>query len=211
MLIHAGPDTVESTSDLLVLPSSPSSPVDVDPISPEAPPYSPLSGLESSSSSGTESSQEEVSQSESTESSQSSSTEFRGEVEEPVYPTYKLVGDNVDKHVKPREMRVDAQAETLHYFNTYAVRDRVDASTLPDKPALPDRSSIEVEDILPSPQDHTAITTNFAILIGRVLRKYMPYLTNFGFGLEKHIKHKFYEMSHKSEVVSTTCLAPLMC
>ncbi len=82
-------------------------------------------------------------------------------------------------HVYSSLLRVDAQAETLHYFNFYAVWDRVDASTLPDKPTLPDRSSIEVEDILPIPQDHTAITTNFAILIGPVLRKYMPYFSHF--------------------------------
>lgn len=36
-------------------------------------------------------------------------------------PTYKLVGDNIDKSVKPREMRIDHQTHSLHYFHTYAV------------------------------------------------------------------------------------------
>lgn len=120
-----------------------------------------------------------------------------------LYPTFKLVGDNIDKHVKPREMRVDIQAQSLHFFNIYAVRDRVDVSHLPDAPALPDPDAINVEAVLPSPEDHEAILRNFTILAGRVLKKYMQFFTNFAFGLARHIKHQYYEeMSQKSEVVS---------
>jgi hypothetical protein len=98
------------------------------------------------------------------------------------YPTYKLVGDNIDKHVKPREMRVDVPAETLHFVNVYAVHDRVDMSKLPDSPLLPDIGSIAVED--PTAGDHKAISNNSAILAGHVLKKYMPFFTRFciGFG-----------------------------
>ena len=32
----------------------------------------------------------------------------------------KLVGDNVDKTVKTRYMRVDQQGHSLHYFHAYA-------------------------------------------------------------------------------------------
>ena len=34
-------------------------------------------------------------------------------------------GDNVDKNVHVRDTRVDNQNTSLHYFNTYAVKDRV--------------------------------------------------------------------------------------
>ena len=61
----------------------------------------------------------------------------------PAYPTFKIVGDNLDKYVKPRDMRIDAQASTLHYFNMYAVRDRLDTSRLSDSPSLPDLSTTE--------------------------------------------------------------------
>lgn len=208
MSIHVGPESIQSFSD----PESPrilASPIQLQHLSPEQPPYSPLSSLESSPSSS-ESSHGVNSQSENstTESSQPSSSESMEDIGEPhllVYPTYKLVGDNIDKHVKPREMRVDAQSQSLHFFNVYAVRDRVDASNLSDQPSLPDVSSIRVEDILPTPDDHTAITTNFAILIGRVLKKHMPFFSCFGSGLEKHIKHEYYQqMSQKSEVVNSS-------
>ena len=59
------------------------------------------------------------------------------------YPTTcKIVGDNIDKYVEPRDMTADAQASTLHYFNMCAVRDRFDTSQLPDSPLLPDISAI---------------------------------------------------------------------
>lgn len=37
--------------------------------------------------------------------------------------TFKLVGDNIDKEVQPREMHSDYQSRSLHYFHTYAVKD----------------------------------------------------------------------------------------
>ncbi len=39
-------------------------------------------------------------------------------------PSFKIVGDNIDKYVKPREMRFDVQAKSLNYFNSYAVKGR---------------------------------------------------------------------------------------
>ena len=40
----------------------------------------------------------------------------------------KIVGDNIDKNVKPRFMRSDHQGKSLHYFHCYAVQDRFDLS-----------------------------------------------------------------------------------
>ena len=39
--------------------------------------------------------------------------------------SFKLVGDNIDKTVRPRHMRVDHQAASLQYFYVYAVQDRI--------------------------------------------------------------------------------------
>lgn len=127
------------------------------------------------------------------------------------YPTMKIVGDNIDKYVKPREMREDVQASMLHYFNLYAVRDRVDASTLEDAPSLPDPSRIDLDKLFPSPEEHKAIHKNFQHLVARVLKKHMPFFKKFGSGLERHLKHKYYkEMSMKSEVVSGHICASLI-
>ena len=41
---------------------------------------------------------------------------------------YKIVFDNIDKNIKPRFMRSDFQTRSLHYVNSYAVKDRIDFS-----------------------------------------------------------------------------------
>ena len=115
----------------------------------------------------------------------------------------KIVGDNIDKHVKPRDMRHDVQAQSLHYFNSYAVKDRLPTSHLEDKPCLPDFSSFTPSKLLPTAIDDKSIQRNFTILISRVLSKHFPFFKKFAAGIPKHIKHKYYkEMSKKSEVVS---------
>ena len=127
-------------------------------------------------------------------------------------PTSKLVGDNVDKNIKPQDMRIDNQTKSLHYFHLYDVRDRIDLTEYGDEEPTPDISSVSVDSILPSAEDDLAMRTNFSILIARVLRKHMPFFKEFGVGLERHIRHEFYEeMSAKSEVVSVLMYYSLNC
>ena len=49
--------------------------------------------------------------------------------------SFKLVGDNIDKNVKARYLRSDHGNSSLHYFHSFAVKDRIDfshlSSTLP--------------------------------------------------------------------------------
>ena len=117
--------------------------------------------------------------------------------------TFKLVGDNVDKNVKPSDVRVDSQTKSLHYFQTYAVRDRIDLTSYDDTPPVIDESKVDSTRLLPSESDHNELTKNFSFQVARVLKQYMPFFEKFGAGLEKHIRHKFYEeMGQKSEVVS---------
>ena len=100
-------------------------------------------------------------------------------------------------------MRTDAQSQSLHYFNFYAVKSRVDVSNLQDEPSLPDFASFDPEQLLPTKEDHRVLLANFKIHIARVLRKYSPFFDNFACGMEKHIKQEYCkEMTQKSEVVS---------
>lgn len=117
--------------------------------------------------------------------------------------TYKLIGDNLDKRVTPRDMRLDHQAQSLHYFNCYAVRDRVSTLGLEDKPSLPDFSAFLETKILPTTADHEALKNNFIVLIARIIRKNFTFFSKFGTGVPKHIKHRYYaEMAKKSKIVS---------
>lgn len=46
---------------------------------------------------------------------------------------YKVVGDNIDKNVKPRYARQENKTLSMHYYHSYAVRDRIDISSISDE------------------------------------------------------------------------------
>ena len=117
--------------------------------------------------------------------------------------TFKLIGDNLDKNVKPCDMRLDNQTKSLHYFHIYALRDRIDLSKLNDDTFTTDIARMDVSEILPTQEDTETLKMNFSILIARVLKKHMQFFKKYGKGLETHIQHKYYsEMSAKSHIVS---------
>ena len=114
----------------------------------------------------------------------------------------KLVGDNVDKTVKTRYMRIDQQGRSLHYFHAYAMRDRFDLSMPEEAPSIPNNP--DLSQLLPSSDDKSTITQLFAIHVARVLSKHMPFFSeDFGDVVPDHIEHPMSStMSKKSEVVS---------
>ena len=116
---------------------------------------------------------------------------------------FKLVGDNIDKTVRRRHQRLGCTTQSLHYFNSFAVKDRVDLSSFDEN-----RPDVAVEDLsaellLPSDKDLQQLLSNFEVLIGRILTKHLPALHCLAGAVVEHIKHPYYvEMSKKSEVVS---------
>lgn len=117
----------------------------------------------------------------------------------------KIVGDNIDKNVHTRFMRVDKQGSSLHYFNAYAAQDRFDLTMPEDVPAIPDDPKL-FEDLLPSNSDKITLKEYFAIHIARILCKYMPFFAeDFGDVIPEHLDHPMSsEMRQKSQVVSIT-------
>ena len=114
----------------------------------------------------------------------------------------KIVGDNIDKNVKPRFMRSDHQGKSLHYFHCYVVQNRFDLSMPEDYPDIPAKP--KPEDLLPSESDTATMKAYFAIHVARTLCKYMPYFTeDFSDVIPKHLEHAMSsQMSLKSDVVS---------
>ena len=117
----------------------------------------------------------------------------------------------MDKNVKPTDYRVDSQTKSLHYFQTYTVRDRIDLTSYDDTPPMLDKPNINTTKLLPSDSDYEELTKNFTYHVARVLKEHMPFFSTFGSGLERQIRHKYYEeMSQKSEVVSCMTLYCLL-
>ena len=62
---------------------------------------------------------------------------------------HKMVFDNIDMNVKPRHMTSDRQTRSLHYVQSYALKDRVNYDNLSNE--LP--TEVCVFDVLPTNED----------------------------------------------------------
>lgn len=118
--------------------------------------------------------------------------------------TFKLVGDNIDKTIKPRHMTLDNPTKSLHYFNVYAVNDRVDISHLSDTPQELDVTTFSYRSILPSMADKEALEKNFSFLVIRILRKYIPFFSKFAAGVGHHIQHQYSNILLLCRILQTS-------
>ncbi|KAL5505997.1 hypothetical protein EMCRGX_G007554 [Ephydatia muelleri] len=115
---------------------------------------------------------------------------------------FRLVGDNVDKNVKPRDMRLNSQTTSLHYFHTYAVKDRICFSHLSTDPIEIVQDSINFEMFYPTVGDNTQLVSNLETLVARMFVQHIPGLQSLSAEATHHIKHLYSkQMALKSEVV----------
>lgn len=56
--------------------------------------------------------------------------------DESTWSGFKLVGDNLDKNVHPRYGRIDHRTQSLHFFQLYAVKDRVNLMRIPTQASV---------------------------------------------------------------------------
>lgn len=120
---------------------------------------------------------------------------------------YKIVGDNIDITVNARYMRWERhQNQSLHFFHSFAVHDRINLEGLSTQLAAtcnPSPRNMALA-LLPSTENDTNLLSNIATLISRIIVTHIP-LFHFAFSdvTNWHIQHRFYSsMSKKSEVVS---------
>jgi len=78
---------------------------------------------------------------------------------------FKLVGDNLDKNIRPSFQRFDSKTNSLHYFHQYALLDRIDFSGYSE--CIPS-SQIDLRKLLVSTSDVTKLEDNAVILFSRL-------------------------------------------
>ena len=103
----------------------------------------------------------------------------------------------MDWTVTPCSIRADRQTQSIHYFHSYAVRDRIDMSGLSDiQPASKPSMSEVISKVLPTAHEDS--------LCPVLLCSNMKYFKwTFAGCIDWHINHRHsHEMSRKSEVVS---------
>ena len=115
---------------------------------------------------------------------------------------YILVGDNLDKHIKPRDMRIDHQSKSIHYFHSYAALNRIDVSGASIKEPQVDLEQLPLSTFLPSTSDCVALKENYTVLVARIITKEIPFLHSFKKCVPQHIEHRYSEkMKQKSVTV----------
>jgi L1 cell adhesion molecule like protein len=147
------------------------------------------------------------------EASQSESTTDDGDrVTESEWHGFKLVGDNIDKTVKPRDMRFNHQVQSLHYFHVYAVKDRINFSGLSNNSTFIDPKSIDCNLFYPSTDDDAALAFNMEILVARILTQNIHGLSHLKYAVMPHIQHKYTaNMVQKSQVHGKCVLEAYIC
>jgi len=82
----------------------------------------------------------------------------------PNWHGFKLVGDNIDKNVRPSFSRSDKSTLSLHCFHYYAVLDRVNLSSFSD---ITPQTQVDVDKLLISHDDIAQLEGDAVTLISR--------------------------------------------
>ena len=108
-----------------------------------------------------------------------------------------------DNGVKQRHMRAGkANMDSIHYFHSYAVSDRIDFSHLSEE-VIPTRQKDPQQialSLLPSAEDDAEICDNISVMISLVLYNGLAFFKHSFDGVVNwHIQHGYFEqMSRKS-------------
>lgn len=114
---------------------------------------------------------------------------------------FKIIGDNIDRTVRPQHQTSDSPTQSLHYFNSYAVQDCIVSSYSDTTPTI-NLETVSMDSLLPTEDDLRELQLCFAIHNARVLTRHLCSLSAFA-DVATHIKHKYStEMAKKSNVVS---------
>ena len=79
--------------------------------------------------------------------------------------SYKVVGDNIDKNIRASFQRIDHQTKSVHYFHTFAAKDRIDFSNLSE--LTPHDIKINVSTLLPESTDLAIFLNELQVIVSR--------------------------------------------
>ena len=119
------------------------------------------------------------------------------------HPGYVIAFDNIDIHVKRRDMTLKAQNTDIHWVNHTMIENRVSGNCLSvDAKEPADIHHVSNINFFPSIEDHEQQRLSYIILVSRILVDYIDALSVFKDVCICHIPHKYSKaMSTKSTKV----------
>ena len=93
---------------------------------------------------------------------------------------YQITGDNVDLEIKTKYMTLNSKNKSLHWFDLVSTDERVVLPSVLSKDR-PRCSILAVSDaaFLPSASDHQYLHDEFAVLVSRMITKFLPAFAQF--------------------------------
>ncbi len=122
-----------------------------------------------------------------------------------LYSLFRIVGDNIDFEIHARVQDKEHGNSSVHWTHQFAVKDKViDKKQLgASDTSIISAKQLQLADLLPTLAVMERLKSRWAILVSRVLVKYVEKLKGMKSFTLKHIRHIYSaEMKEKSEVVS---------
>lgn len=114
-----------------------------------------------------------------------------------------MVGDNIDYEIQARVQSQQHKNRSIHWTHQFAVLDRVQDPNLDSQRSQKKVGDIQLAEILPDRIVQTRLVRNWAVIVSRVITKYLPPFQSFQDVVVRHIPHKYSkEMSQQSDSVS---------
>ncbi len=115
---------------------------------------------------------------------------------------HNFVIDNLDIRQNVINMTEENQNLDYHWTNGSIVSNRVSGNHLPNDGPIQDVNTIEMSEVIPSPDDHLAYAKNLKVHIQRILVSRIPCLGSLKNCVAHHIPHPHQQEMHtKSDKV----------
>lgn len=115
----------------------------------------------------------------------------------------RIVGDNIDYTINARIQSKNNRDQSLHWTHQYAVLSRAIHPSLDNTKSQKRISDIQLVDLLPNKEVQQRLKNRWAVLVSRVICKYITPLKQLQDVVLQHIPHTYSnEMAQKSTIVS---------
>ena len=115
----------------------------------------------------------------------------------------RLVGDNIDFEIQARIQSKSLGNKSIHWTHQFAIWDRVQDPSLDDKSSQRSVKDVPFVEVLPDEHVLTTLVHDFAVIVSRIITKYLKYFHSLNNVVVRHIPHPHTkEMSEKSQIVS---------
>ena len=109
---------------------------------------------------------------------------------------HNFVIDNLDLRQNVINMTEENQNLDYHWTNGNIISNRISGNHLPDDSPIKDITTVEMSEVIPSPNDHLAYAKNLKVHIQRILVSRIPCLSTLKDCVVHHIPHPYQQEMH---------------